>query len=384
MEGWNLSLSAAKLSMKPHSKLGRLSRTRPFSPLRPTLTSDMGDSSGSTAAQAAQMAVVHSIVEGYRATKYTNYLAVAGFALLMADYLHTFPDEVRRHQFMPPKGGACSSQLRSSSWQVRLMWPGRMTLPKAIFFALRYYSMAHHILALMYGERTGLTPSECNARFQIVSISTAAIIVTAEALLFLRVYAFSGKNRKMLAYLIVLFIAIQASAFFLLYKFLESVKFVESPFLNMICLPLHLDSNLLAYVFTLLLLSVIIVMLIMVWIAFQKQRNFNSALLTIFYRDGVFYFICLSALASANIIVNFAAPAGYKFLLIQTEADLHVILSARMLIHLRAWAERDPHIGGLSGRGQIHHSRGMLTSDVEGAELIELPYQEIKTVHRRT
>lgn len=374
MEGWNISLSAARYVMDQPDLMfltgqinyetpfdtGKIISDSAFQPTPTTSTSDMGDSSGSTAAQAAQMAVVHSIVEGYRATKYTNYLAVAGFALIMADYLHTFPDEVR------------------------LMWPGRMTLPKAIFFALRYYSMAHHILALMYGERTGLTPSECNARFQIVSISTAAIIVTAEALLFLRVYAFSGKNRKMLAYLIVLFIAIQASAFFLLYKFLESVKFVESPFLNMICLPLHLDSNLLAYVFTLLLLSVIIVMLIMVWIAFQKQRNFNSALLTIFYRDGVFYFICLSALASANIIVNFAAPAGYKFLLVQTEADLHVILSARMLIHLRAWADRDPHIGGLPGRGQIHHSRGMLTSDVEGAELIELPCQEIKTVHRRT
>ncbi|KAF5334379.1 hypothetical protein D9611_013559 [Ephemerocybe angulata] len=340
--------------MKPHIETGK--------PTPTTLTSDMGNSSGPTAAQAAQMAVVHSIVEGYEATKYTNYLAVGGFALIMADYLQTFPDEVR------------------------LMWPGRMTLPKAIFFALRYYSMAHHILALMYGERTGLTPSECKASFERVSISTAAIIVTAEALLFLRVYAFSGKNRKMHAYLILLFIAIQASASFLLYKFLDSVKFVKSPFLNMVCLPLHLNSTLLAYVFTLLLLSVIIVMLIMVCIAFKKQGNFNSALVTTFYRDGIFYFICLSALASANIIVNFAAPAGYKFLFIQTEADLHVILSTRMLIHLRACADRDPHLSGRPGRGQVHHSGGMSTSDVDicetGVELvtIELPYHEMATI----
>lgn len=37
-----------------------------------------------------------------------------------------------------------------------------------------------------------------------------------------------------------------------------------------------------------------VVMLIMMFIAYRKHRNFNSALLTVFYRDGIFYFICLS------------------------------------------------------------------------------------------
>jgi hypothetical protein len=74
----------------------------------------------------------------------------------------------------------------------------------------------------------------------------------------------------------------------------------------------------------------------MIYFVFTKHRNFNSALLTIFYRDGIFYFLaitgmhsgfsnhcaaflqaCLLVLASANIIVNFAAPTGYKFLFIQ-------------------------------------------------------------------
>ena len=79
-------------------------------------------------------------------------------------------------------------------------------------------------------------------------------------------------------------------------------------------------------------------MFIMIYIAFRKHRNFNSALLTVFYRDGIFYFICLSGayplwdsidtiltkdavctvLAAGNIIVNLAAPdGGFKFLLVQ-------------------------------------------------------------------
>ena len=35
-----------------------------------------------------------------------------------------------------------------------------------------------------------------------------------------------------------------------------------------------------------------------------------------------------------------------KFLLVQTEVDLHVILSTRMLLHLRSWAERDRYAEG--------------------------------------
>lgn len=38
-----------------------------------------------------------------------------------------------------------------------------------------------------------------------------------------------------------------------------------------------------------------------------------------------------------------------KFLLVQTEVDLHVILSTRMLLHLRSWAERDRYAEGRGG-----------------------------------
>lgn len=38
-----------------------------------------------------------------------------------------------------------------------------------------------------------------------------------------------------------------------------------------------------------------VVMFIMVYLAFRKHRDLNSTLLTIFYRDGIFYFICLSS-----------------------------------------------------------------------------------------
>jgi hypothetical protein len=35
--------------------------------------------------------------------------------------------------------------------QVRLMWPTPLSVPKVLFFALRYYILIHHILAILCG-----------------------------------------------------------------------------------------------------------------------------------------------------------------------------------------------------------------------------------------
>ncbi|KAJ3549826.1 hypothetical protein NMY22_g737 [Coprinellus aureogranulatus] len=268
---------------------------------------------------AAQLSTYLLIIEEYEATKHTNYLAVAGFALVVADHLHTLPDEVR------------------------LIWPSPRSAPKFLFFLLRYYLFIHHIFAVLYGERVDLTPQDCKSSFVRLAISSGIVITIAEAILFLRVYAFSGKHRGMLIYLSIQYVAFHAAVFGVLARFLQTIEYVKYPFNNMTCMPSAGESELLGVTFTLLLASVTLVMLIMVYIAFLKNREsgLNSALMVIFYRDGIFYFICIFALASANIFVNFFAPYGYRFLFVQAEVDIHVILATRMLLHLRRWAERE-------------------------------------------
>jgi hypothetical protein len=41
-------------------------------------------------------------------------------------------------------------------------------------------------------------------------------------------------------------------------------------------------------------------MFIMVYLALRKHRDLNSTLLTIFYRDGVFYFVILSGTSASR------------------------------------------------------------------------------------
>ncbi|KAF6751014.1 hypothetical protein DFP72DRAFT_1138541 [Ephemerocybe angulata] len=244
----------------------------------------------------------------YQARMYTNYVTVAGYALVVADYLHTLPDEVR------------------------LMWSAPLGVPKVLFFVVRYYVLIVNTVFSVYGSfPINQTAGQC-----LIEFKRAATILS------FRVYAFSGRSRVMLAYLVVQFIAIHTAVFITLFKFIDSIKFMKWPYPNMHnCMPVKADTRYLGGVFTGLLGSVVIIMVIMIYMAFRKHRGLNlSPLLATFYRDGVFYFVCLSILASVNISINFAIPPGYQFLFTQLEVELHAILSTRMLLHLREIASR--------------------------------------------
>ncbi|TEB38094.1 hypothetical protein FA13DRAFT_723060 [Coprinellus micaceus] len=249
---------------------------------------------------------VQATIAGFSATMATNYVGVSSYALVTADFLHTFPDEVR------------------------LMWPTPLSLPKVLYFSatvLPCHGAWRDLRRLWPPHNT--TPQKSvkalsfdKAVSPLIDVSSIMVMIASEGILFIRVYAFSGKNKKMLMYLVFQFLAIHAPAFALFTKFLKTVRFVKLPIDNLICMPAEADSMLISGVFALLLASVLIVMFIMMYLAFRKHRDLNSPLLTMFYRDGIFYFVCLSVLAIGNITVNLRAPnGGLKFLLVQPEVD---------------------------------------------------------------
>jgi hypothetical protein len=102
---------------------------------------------------------------------------------------------------------------------------------------------------------------------------------------------------------------------------------VKLPIDNIVCMPAEANSALLSGVFALLLASLlreqprlhnpgflqliydaihwIVVMFIMMYLAFRKHRDLNSALLTVFYRDGIFYFVVLSGMHASRVLPSF-------------------------------------------------------------------------------
>ncbi|KAJ2912880.1 hypothetical protein MD484_g7530, partial [Candolleomyces efflorescens] len=235
-------------------------------------------------AQAAFLA----LVEGYHATKYVLYLAVAGAAALVADFLYTFPDEVR------------------------LIWPTPLSIPKVLFLAVRYYAFINCIFALQ----------SCNVRIRTPTLVTTELGLNA----------------------------------------LNRVD-VQFPVKNIVCIPAAAETKLFAVVFALFLAGVSVVMFTMLIILFLKYKSVNSSLVGVFFRDGAFYFVCLGAIATANLIVNVASAPAYKFLLSQPEANLHAILSTRMLLHLRSSLEREQN----GGRSTFTRDAWTSVYDVSGS-----------------
>ncbi|TEB32178.1 hypothetical protein FA13DRAFT_287727 [Coprinellus micaceus] len=266
---------------------------------------------------------LETLIAALKVTSYSNYVALAGFALVIADYLHTFPDEVR------------------------YMWPARLSLPKLLFFAMRYYIFVNNIFNALYIFPRDASPELCHSRFFRAAMSCTVLVLGAEGILFLRVYAFSGRSKRLLAYLVVQFCAIHGTAYPILISFLNSMEYRQLPLRNLPCMPVTANATLLGGVFATLLEGVIIALVLMIFLANRKHHlalavsGFKSPLLSVFYRDGIFYFICLSAILTTNIIITFTAPREYKLHFIQLAVDLYVILSTRMLLHLRQWAERD-------------------------------------------
>ncbi|KAJ2930375.1 hypothetical protein H1R20_g6721, partial [Candolleomyces eurysporus] len=314
-------------------------------------------------AQAAFLA----LVEGYHATKYVLYLvrlsskpsagskelrnnSTARFVMpgdfQVADFIHTFPDEVR------------------------LIWPTPLSIPKVLFLVVRYYAFINCVFALQYGLPIDMSPEGCHKNQWLIAteVSTMVMIVLAEAILLIRLYAFSGRDKRLFAFLIVQWLRamyVLASSSTATRTLIKSVghQDVELPVKNIVCIPAAAETRLFAVVFALFLAGVCVVMFTMLIILFLKYKSVNSSLVSVFFRDGAFYFVCLSAIATANLIVNVASAPAYKFLLSQPEANLHAILSTRMLLHLRSSLEHERN------QGRSTYTRDAWTSvyDVSGS-----------------
>ncbi|KAF6761768.1 hypothetical protein DFP72DRAFT_1061975 [Ephemerocybe angulata] len=255
-------------------------------------------------------------VERLQAQFVWNYTNLSGCTIAIIDFLQTFPEEVR------------------------LMWPARLSIPKVLFYLARYLTLANNISSVFLSPGISRrTVKECNGALNLTGLLSPSAVVSAEAILFYRVWAFSGKSRRMLAYLIIQFIGLHSLVFYSVGKWLMSVKYARwslpSTADRPICMVMEANEFLLSWTYAALLSSVISSMVIMVFIAYREHRGSSNRLLTVFYQDGVYYFVVLAIMASANVAVNWLAYGGYKYILIQFEVDLHGILSTRMLLHLR-------------------------------------------------
>ncbi|KAF6758135.1 hypothetical protein DFP72DRAFT_187448 [Ephemerocybe angulata] len=224
--------------------------------------------------------------------------------------------------------------------EVSLIWTGKWNLGKILYLASRYLAFVELIgPAPLFILSPDLSVGACQRIFAAGATLSVIEVTVSEAILFLRVYALGGTDRKLGAFLLALYLGIHGAVYACLYKFLNSIIYMPSPFPNLVsCLPIRANNHMLSVVFILLLASELVILAITFWLCFTKHKSTNSPLVATFSRDGLSYFVLLSgesqsyqsptqrtpchcsllstyssAVSTGNIVCNLVAPVGASF-----------------------------------------------------------------------
>lgn len=225
------------------------------------------------------------------------------------------------------------------------MWSARPSIPKGLFFLVRYGSFAHMGVSLGYHLVTGNVGAQCHAPFNRIGFSSVVIAILCDSIGLVRVYGFSGRKRIILIPLTLLFGSCSSMQLYFLWKFTTTMKFAELPWKRIGCIPIAGEGLWLSLVFKLFLVELVTVTSIMIFIAYRGRQSGVkglSGIVRLFYRDGILYFLAAAAFSVANIVVDHTAPPdGTRFTMVQLKIFLNSIFIERMLLHLRAWAKQD-------------------------------------------
>ncbi|KAF5332618.1 hypothetical protein D9611_005167 [Ephemerocybe angulata] len=281
----------------------------------------------------AAQAAAAKLIEAIKANVLVNYTAIGCTAFVVADYLQTLPDEIE------------------------YMWPTDWSLVKVLFILVRYYPFVHTSISTWHHGTGSLTGSKCFVPFIMDAFSCLTVTLICEAISYIRLWAFSGRNKYLLVFLVPYYTAIRGVEYYYLVKFVKSLDFLKAPAgANLGCITTKAESKLLSAVFITVLISLTSVTLLMMFIAYQRRLiaegiGGSGSLFKLFYRDGIFYFVCLSSFAIANIICDFAAPQnGMQFIMVQVMLHTEGLIAGRMLIDLRVHARKD-----ISTTGNLPH-----------------------------
>ncbi|TFK24196.1 hypothetical protein FA15DRAFT_432487 [Coprinopsis marcescibilis] len=269
-----------------------------------------------------------------RQKQVANFLQAAISTVLVADYVETFPSEVN------------------------YIWSAPWSLVKVLFLLARYSAFieATFVIAYSFTERSDLSPVTCEIHLGIAGLAVVASIALAEAIFFVRVYALSGRSRPMFFYLIFQWTAVHVGQFVLMGYIIRSFEYPIIPDITAqigcFAFPIPRAIPLLTALFALPVFSGSTLVLIMAYLGLKKFRHVHATnLITIYFRDGLLYFIVLASLAIANIVLGLNITGPSNFVIGEFQGILYSILSCRLLIHMR----------------QVGNKTSMTTNELSGA-----------------
>ncbi|KAH6893794.1 hypothetical protein BKA70DRAFT_1440126 [Coprinopsis sp. MPI-PUGE-AT-0042] len=215
--------------------------------------------------------------------------------------------------------------------EVELIWPDQWNLMKILFILNRYGSLVATLFAYTLEAATKSTSfrlcragvisqgSQCASKTEILQLTAFKLVVIglnlswSETLLFMRVYALSGSNRYVGAFLCTLWTGIFCGITINFYYTTKVVEFLEFPWPGQACLAKPIANTLrLGFPFFVILAEQAVVMVLCIYYGLNKHWSSRSRLARTFSRDGTYYFIAISIMSVANVTFNLAFPGKFQ------------------------------------------------------------------------
>ncbi|KAH6902696.1 hypothetical protein BKA70DRAFT_1304251 [Coprinopsis sp. MPI-PUGE-AT-0042] len=245
------------------------------------------------------------LISQYISSTYTN-VSCACLTLLALEYLQTLGIEIS------------------------LLWPTPWTPVKISTF------VALAVLAFYNDAPPYVSPKACQILFSAPSI-----------LLYIRLYALSGRQRCMKIFLTVHISVIVVICLTCFALYLSRHRWITSPYPSIqSCVGQTLGSGRFVLIcYATLLYSSLFTAALSLWFALRMYWiTPNSRLMNIFYRDGAFYFVTIAVMSITNAIVAMVAPVRSGFYSVyfgRPQGVAHNVLAARMVLHLHETALDD-------------------------------------------
>ncbi|KAH6902705.1 hypothetical protein BKA70DRAFT_1434305 [Coprinopsis sp. MPI-PUGE-AT-0042] len=212
--------------------------------------------------------------------------------------------------------------------EVSLIWKAQWSLVKVLYIANRILPF----LVLPFP----------------VILGVGSCVLLAEALLYVRLYALSGRNKWMRIFLILNLAIVYAVGYVSLALFIHTGSCKVKPLVPSDIISTHPMYDVAGPEKALITSAYELNNVLfshsrpVCWLGLINYHSIqDSPLLKVFYRDGVFYFIVIAVLAVVNGVTAAHLPVGYQFLLGSSQAAAHSVLVTRMVLHLKQQAASD-------------------------------------------
>ncbi|KAG2095423.1 uncharacterized protein F5147DRAFT_778647 [Suillus discolor] len=228
-----------------------------------------------------------------------KYANLGSLAIFVFDYCITFSEEVRWTWFKP--------------WDVI----------RIIFIISRYLPFAGVGI-------TAYCDDQCAATLEGYIIDVISI-VSAEALLVIRTWAFWQKSKRLLIGLLVYSVLSVAAAIAV-----DLNPAVLIPGEGPSAAGCYFESTRnSAVVYMILAMFESVMLILTVYKRVRDYKDLQSGIIVTLYHDGMFYMLCILAITLANAIIGAALPIAYSNLFDSLQLVSHSVLASRILFRLR-------------------------------------------------